>query len=187
MAEHAAALRALEVPRTEPHLVFYVSEHPLAIALQHVSEILPYENVSAVPGMPVAARGVVHVRGRVLPLMDCALRLGLVPNPPTKRSCIVMLELTDPSSRATRPFGLTADRIASLLDVDMNEVQPVPDFGLQLNTRYMVGLYQTELGSVPLLSPEHLFDLRELQRALELQRAEELEEAAESTEDPSHD
>jgi purine-binding chemotaxis protein CheW len=187
MAEHAAALRALEVPRTEPHLVFYVSEHPLAISLQHVSEILPYENVSAMPGMPVAARGVVHVRGRVLPLMDCALRLGFVPQPPTKRSCIVMLELADPSSRTPRSFGLTADRIASLLDVNMSEVQPVPDFGLQLNTRYMVGLYHTALGSVPLLSPEHLFDLRDLQRALELERAQELENAAESAEDRSND
>jgi purine-binding chemotaxis protein CheW len=163
MSEAVARRAAQAASNDVQHLVFYVSGRALGVSLRFVSEILPYEQVSGVPGLPSAVRGVVHVRGRMVPVLDAATRLGLVPEPPTKRTCIVMMEVAD-GRGARRSYGLTADRVSTLLDVDASRIQPVPDFGLDLEVRFLEGLYQMDKVAVPLIAPGHLFDLRELER-----------------------
>src|SRR5262245_43717775 len=75
------------------YLVFSVARTEVAVALEHVTEIVPYERVSSLPGTPDYVRGIVQLRGQVLPLVDLAIKLGRTPEPVTKRTCILVLEL----------------------------------------------------------------------------------------------
>ena len=92
------------------YLVFFVSGMEMAVPLACISEIVQYERVSEVPGTPPYVRGVVHVRGRVIPVIDLAMKLGRPPETPGKRTCILMFEL----SRDGRPLhmGIVMDNVA---------------------------------------------------------------------------
>lgn len=159
MAEHArAATRA--VSHTQ-YLTFQVSGVELGVSLQSISEIVPYERVSPIPGTPAMVRGVVHLRGQMVPVMDAAARLGLIAEPPGPRSCIVMLDLRR-ADGSVGLYGLAVDRVATLLDVDSSQVKRAPDFGSGVDVRYLEGLYYAENRVLPLVSVMALFSQAEL-------------------------
>jgi purine-binding chemotaxis protein CheW len=145
-------------PQTQ-YLVFHVSGVELGLALACISEIVPYERVTHLPGAPAFARGVVHLRGRMVAVMDTAVRLGLSPELPSKRTCIVMV---DPPAQSVASFGLVVDRVATLLDVHLDTIQPAPDFGVGLDVRYLEGLCYQDERVLPLLSVRSLFTEREV-------------------------
>ena len=155
---------AVARPRTQ-YLVFTVSHVELAIALERISEIVSYEHVTALPGTPPLARGVVYVRGRMVPVMDAAARLGLPVLPPSKRSCIIMIDSVQAAQRRT--FGLAVDRVASLLDVEPSNIQPPPEFGASVDVRYIQGLYHLDNHVLPLVDIEAMFSREDLSAALQ--------------------
>ncbi|MDB4975846.1 MAG: chemotaxis protein CheW [Myxococcaceae bacterium] len=150
--------------RMAQYLVFVVAGLEMGVSLERVSEIVPYERVSIVPGTPAYVRGVVHVRGRVIPVIDLAIKLQRSPQPATKRTCILMLELDHDGRRI--PFGLVMDGVATLLDVDRSEVQAAPRFGTTAEVRFLEGLLPREAGMLPLLDVERAFADQELSQAL---------------------
>ena len=142
------------------YLVFSVSSGDLAVALSYVLEIVPYERVSDVPGSPAYVRGVVHLRGRVLPVVDLAVKLGRTPRPVTKRTCILILELRGEGARL--PMGVVMDGLATLLEVDKNQIVAPPQFSRGSDVRFVEGLIPTERGMLPLIDVERLFGDEEL-------------------------
>lgn len=142
------------------YLVFVASKREMAIGLAHVSEIVPYEGVSPVPGTPAYVRGVAHVRGRLIPVIDLALKLGLPPEPNTKRSCILMLDLT--LDGQAFPIGIVMDGVATLLDLDGSQIKPPPRFGAGVDVKYLQGLVPTERGTLPLIDFACVFATDEL-------------------------
>lgn len=149
-----------QAPTELQYLVFYVSGMEMAVSLARVSEIVPYERVSPVPGTPPYVRGVVHVRERVIPVIDLAHKLGRVSEPPGKRTCILMFEL----SRGGRslPMGVVMDNVAKLLDVPTAQIAPPPRFGAEGENHLLAGLVPTERGMLPLLDVERVFGDAEL-------------------------
>lgn len=166
------------------YLVFAVSGMEMAVELATVSEIVPYERVSELPGTPAFVRGVVHVRERVIPVVDLAVKLCRKPEPVTKRSCILMLEL--PSLRARQetgqastkseraeeaggasveeklPVGIVMDGVATLLDLSLSQIRAAPRFGAHIDTRYVEGLVPTDHGMLPIIDFSRLFAPDEL-------------------------
>jgi purine-binding chemotaxis protein CheW len=147
------------------YLLFHVSKVELAVSLNRVSEIVPYERVTGLPGTPAFARGVIHVRGRMVPVMDTAVRLGLHAEPPGKRSCIVILDVQS-SATARTIYGLAVDRVSSLLDVDVERVRAAPDFGVGVDVRYLEGLYYVDDRVLPLISAAAMFSEHDLRSVL---------------------
>lgn len=140
------------------YLVFVVSSLEMAVALATVSEILPYERVSELPGTPTFVRGVVPVRGRVIPVIDLAVKLGRKSEPTTKRSCILMIELSD----QLVTVGIVMDGVATLLDVERGQIRGAPRLGNHIETPYVEGLIPTERGMLPIIDFSRLFAPDEL-------------------------
>lgn len=154
MAERTTVARKKAVQSAESelgtqYLSFSVSAMEMAVSLAHVSEIVPYERVSNVPGTPAYVRGVVHLRGRVIPVIDLAVKLGRTPQPVGKRTCILMLELVLDEGRF--PLGIVMDGVATLLDVDASQIRPAPRFGASVEVKYLEGIVPTERGMLPLI------------------------------------
>lgn len=133
---------------TEPYLSFKVAGTDLILPLRAVSEILAYESVSALPGAPADVRGVVHVRDRTVPVIDVAGMLGRPPLIVSKRTSILMLDLT--SASGSFAVGVLSDGLATLLDLDPSKIAGPPNLnGLPLP--YVRGLYAQGSTSLTLI------------------------------------
>lgn len=147
-------------PESAQYLVFTVSNMEMGVSLERVSEIVPYERVAQVPGTPPFVRGVVHVRGRVIPVIDLAVKLGRVPERVGKRTCILMLEIDLTDTRL--PLGIVMDGVATLLDVELTQIQAPPRFGTAVEVRYLEGILPRETGMLPLIDMTRVFAADEL-------------------------
>lgn len=145
------------------YLLLAISGLELGIPLARVSEAIPYDGFSPLPGAPSHVLGLVHVRGRVVPVFDLGPALGRAASVISKRSCVLMLEL----SMDGEPLhvGVVMDGVASLLDVDEGEIRPAPRLGAQVSLQHIRGVVPTQRGILPLVAIETLFAEEEL-RAL---------------------
>jgi chemotaxis signal transduction protein len=153
----ASSIRA----SAQQYLVFTVSGLEMGLRLESVSEILPYEQVSDLPGKPDFIRGIVHVRGRVTPVVDLAVKLGRPALPTTNRTCILMIEMDVPGERL--PLGIVLDGVATLMDIDSSSIRKAPRLGMSVDVRYVDGLVQTQRGMLPLLDLARVFGGEELE------------------------
>src|SRR5262249_42486337 len=120
------------------YLGFFVAEAEYAIGILRVREILEYDTVTRVPSTPRSIRGVIKLRGRVVPVVDLAVRLGLPESTITKRTCIVVVEAEVDGERAV--MGVLADRVSQVIDLRKDEIEPPPSFGTQLRPDCLLGM-----------------------------------------------
>jgi purine-binding chemotaxis protein CheW len=160
-AARPAAASACDAVSCVQFLVFAVAGMEIAVALEHVTEIIPYERVSALPGTPEYVRGVAQLRGQVLPLVDLAIKLGRAPAPISKRTCILVLELEFAGARWA--IGMLTDGVPALRDVRSEELQPPPHFGQDVDVRYIESLLPDERGMRAAIDLPRVFASAELQ------------------------
>lgn len=127
--------------RSETHtqyLSFVLAGEEYAVNILRVKEIIEYDTLTRVPSMPECVRGVINLRGRVVPVVDLSARFGLAPSEITRRSCIVMVELSD--GDASVVMGIITDAVSQVLDLDESTMEPPPSFGTQISTEFIQGL-----------------------------------------------
>jgi len=103
-------------PGTVQHLAFSIGEESYAIDISHVTEIIGLQTCTAVPDVPAHIRGVINLRGQVIPIMDVRMRFGLDPRPDDNRTCIVVVQLDD------EQVGFVVDRVQEVVDVPADAV-----------------------------------------------------------------
>lgn len=122
-------------------LSFVLAGEEYAVEILRVKEIIEYDNLTRVPGMPPAVRGVINLRGRVVPVIDLALRFGLPESVITPRSCIVMVEIGTGESAIV--MGIITDAVSEVLDLATDQMQPPPSFGTSVGAEYLDGMAET--------------------------------------------
>jgi purine-binding chemotaxis protein CheW len=128
------------VPRTQ-FLSFVLSGEEYAVDILRVKEIIEYDELTRVPGMPPAVRGMINLRGRVVPVVDLALRFGLAESTITTRSCIVMLEIG--SGENANVMGIITDAVSEVLDLTAEQIQPPPTFGTSVDAQFLDGMAES--------------------------------------------
>ncbi len=128
------------VPRTQ-YLSFVLAGEEYAVDILRVKEIIEYGTLTRVPGMPPAVRGVINLRGRVVPVVDLALRFGLPPVVVTPRSCIVMVEFSGADGGIV--IGVITDAVSEVLDLAAEEIQSPPSFGTSVGAEFLDGMAET--------------------------------------------
>jgi purine-binding chemotaxis protein CheW len=113
------------VVEKRPYLAIQVSGAGLLIPLGEVSEILGYDAVAELPGAAEQVRGAVHLRGRVVPVVDVARNLRRPAVALSRRTSVVMLELSDPA-KGSFAVGILCDGLASLLELEARQIEPPP-------------------------------------------------------------
>ena len=151
---------------TMQYLSFQLAGEEFAFGILKVKEILEYDTITRVPNAPVAVRGVINLRGSVVPVVDLALQFGLTPTVITKRTCIVIVEAR--VDGVDLVMGVLADAVSQVIDLAPEAIEPPPAFGSRVSVEYLVGMGKLDdrkfvlildidrlLGDVTLPTPAH--------------------------------
>ena len=120
------------------YLTFALAHEEYGIEILKVREIIGYIEVTAVPQMPAHIKGVINLRGQVIPVIDLRTRFGMPTADITDETCIVVVEI----AQANRTFstGLVVDRVQEVLDVRGQDIEEAPQFGAAVNTDFILGM-----------------------------------------------
>ena len=160
MSTHTQTSAAPEVARPAQYLGFSLAGEMYAIELLRIREIIEHVPITRVPAMPSAVLGVINLRGRVVPVVDLAAKLGLGPRPITRWTCFVIVEVTLDGERTT--LGLLADSVSEVLDLGPDDIEPPPAFGTRAPVHYLRGLGRQEQRFILLLDLDRLLSADEL-------------------------
>jgi len=142
------------------YLGFFLAGDEYAIGILRVREIIEYETVTRVPATPPWVRGVMNLRGSVVPVIDLAVKFGFPPAPVTRRTCIVVVETDLEGERAV--MGVVADSVSQVLDLAPGDVEPPPAFGTAVRVDYLLGLGRLQDRFVLLLDIDRILSAAEL-------------------------
>src|SRR5580658_4067595 len=120
------------------YLTFLTAGEEYAISIVKISEIVEYEAVTTVPNTPVWIRGVTNLRGKVVPVVDLAVKFGLPSSRVTKFSCIIITEVMFQGEKLT--MGVLADSVSQVIDLSADEIEETPPFGTRVKTEYLLGM-----------------------------------------------
>ncbi len=120
------------------YLTFLLGGEMFAIGILGIKEIIEYGSLTAVPMMPQFIRGVINLRGAVVPVVDLSARFGRKSAELTRRSCIVILEVE--SDGEGQDVGVVVDSVSEVLAISASEIEPPPSFGAKIRTDFISGM-----------------------------------------------
>jgi purine-binding chemotaxis protein CheW len=120
------------------YLTFHLAGEEYAIGILQVREIIAYGTLTTVPQTPPSIRGVINLRGNVVPIVDLALKFGLPSSCVTDRTCIIIVEVDIDEARAV--IGIIADSVSQVIDFSANDILPAPPFGTQVRMEFLRGM-----------------------------------------------
>ena len=155
-----AASSALEPAQ---YLTFMLAGEMFAIGILAIKEIIEYGSLTPVPMMPASVRGVINLRGAVVPVMDLLARFGKPPSPVTKRSCIVIVEVASGQALDERQvIGVAVDAVNEVLDIAPGDIEPPPTFGARIRSDFIHGMGKVKGRFVILLDLNHALSMDEV-------------------------
>lgn len=149
------------------YLTFKLAKEDYGISLLKVREIIGMMPITSVPRTPDFVKGVINLRGKVIPVTDLRLRFGMTESGYTDRTCIIVVEVKGPDS--TLQMGIVVDAVTEVLPVRAEEVEAAPEFGAKVDTRYILGMANMD-GAVKILL--------DIDRVMTAEEIAELEKAA---------
>ena len=162
------AVAAAAVGEVGQYLTFVLGAETFAIGIMAIKEIIEYASLTEVPMMPAYVRGVINLRGAVVPVLDLPVRFGKAASAVTKRTCIVIIEVMLGSERHV--LGLVVDAVNAVLDVPSSDIEPPPAFGASIRSEFIRGMVKVNSKFVILLDVEHALAADELQALTEIQQ-----------------
>lgn len=130
------------------HLIFTLGSEEFGIDVLHVKEIMQMQEITPVPQTPEYVRGVINLRGQVIPVVDLSLRFGMPPREAMPNTCIVVLRSS--FGRGERLVGALADGVSEVLTIAQSDIEESPDFGEDTPMPYLLGIAKSR-GKVKLL------------------------------------
>jgi len=167
-----------EAVEIEQYLTFFLVNEECAISILKVREIIEYDTITTVPKMAPWMRGVINLRGSVVPVVDLAAKFGMEQKPVGKTTCIVIVEAQFENQETT--VGLIVDAVSQVMELSQDDIQQVPDFGTSVQMDYLIGMAQSGkkfallLDVDKVLTTEELRDLSMVSASAENARLEEL-------------
>jgi purine-binding chemotaxis protein CheW len=146
--------------RVQQYLTFVLGSETFAIGILAIKEIIEYANLTAVPMMPPYVRGVINLRGAVVPVLDLSVRFGKEASPVTKRTCIVIIEIDAGGVR--HDVGVVVDAVNAVLDISASDIEPPPSFGARIRTDFIQGMGKVNGKFVILLDVNRVLASEEL-------------------------
>ena len=139
-------------------LSFTLGDEEYGVDILRVQEIRSWEPVSRIPNVPAYEKGVVNLRGAIVPIVDLRERFGLGHLEYTPLTVVVVLQTQSEAGQA-RIMGVVVDSVSDVVDIDQKTIQDAPDFGSKVSTEYINGLASVNERMVMLLDVEKLLKL----------------------------
>ena len=152
------------------YLTFSLGGEMFAVGILHVKEIIEYGHLTEIPMMPSFIRGVINLRGSVVPVIDLSARFGNAPTTPGRRTCIVIVEVSevsegndDTSDQDLRhDIGIMVDAVSEVLDIPATEIEPPPAFGARIRADFISGMGKVAGKFVIILSINKVLSVEEI-------------------------
>lgn len=144
--ERSPAARSDE--RAGKYLVFHLGNEEFGIRVLKVREIMGVQDITAVPQTPAHVKGVINLRGKVIPVVDLRLKFGLPEQEYTQRTCIIVVQVQGETTSML--MGLVVDGVAEVLNLAAADIEDTPDFGHGVETPYLLGMAKIK-GKVKIL------------------------------------
>lgn len=179
-------IKEREATAQQQYLTFFLADEEYAVSIQKVKEIIEYTTVTKVPKVPRWIRGVINLRGNVVPVVDLALRFGLEERPVTKTSCIVIVEIQQETESTV--MGVIADAVNQVIELNAEDIEEPPAFGTRVRLEYLAGMgklgkkFALILNIDQVLSATELLTVTGLQTELLDSERKDVPETAETTE-----
>ena len=142
------------------YLTFLVADECYAIEILDVQEIIEVGRMTRVPMTPSHIRGVINLRGSVVPVVDLSARLGREVSELTKRSCIVLVEVA--AGEGYQNLGMLVDEVKEILEISPGDLQPAPAFGTNICTDFIQAMGRVEDAFMIMLDVNHVLSVDEL-------------------------
>jgi purine-binding chemotaxis protein CheW len=123
---------------TQQYLTFGIADEEYAVGILRVREIIQYETVTKVPTTPPWIRGVINLRGSVVPVIDLAVKFGLPEKEVQKTTCIVIVEVELSNERTV--MGVVADNVSQVIDLKADDIEPPSPFGTRIKVDFLQGM-----------------------------------------------
>ena len=148
--------------RDENHqyLTFKLDEEVFALGIDKVREVLDYTSVTKVPQTPDFMRGVINLRGSVVPVIDMRLKFGMAKTDTTVNTCIIIVEINLDGETAI--LGALADSVQEVLDLEPHQIEPAPKIGTKLRTEFIKGMGKRNEQFIIILDIDRVFSSGEL-------------------------
>jgi len=145
----------------EQHLTFYIGREEYAVGILRVREIIEYTDVTRVPGVPAHIRGVINLRGSVVPVVDLGAKFGGEHAVATRTSCIVIIETRLDGQLLVA--GVLADSVSQVVDISTDEIEPPPPFGTGVRVDFLTGMGKLDGRLVLILDIDRVLSPVEMQ------------------------
>lgn len=137
-ASEALSRAAGESDEQDQYLTFRLREETFAMGILAIKEIIEYGALTPVPMMPRCVRGVINLRGRVVPVIDLAVRFGRDETVPNRRTCVVIVEAAGEEDR--QDLGIMVDAVNQVVELPPQEIEPAPGFGTKVHAEFIAGM-----------------------------------------------
>jgi purine-binding chemotaxis protein CheW len=145
---------------TRQYLTFRLGEEVFALGVSNVREILEFTTVTRVPKTPEFMRGVINLRGSVVPVLDMRLKFGLTRAEKTVDTCIIVVEVSFEGENTI--IGALVDSVQEVFDLEPDQIEPAPKIGTQLRTEFIKGMGKRDDHFIILLEIDKVFSSEEL-------------------------
>ena len=153
------AIRSMTV-KTGKYLTFTLEEEEYGIGILKIKEIIGMMPITSVPRTPEYVKGVINLRGKVIPVIDLRLKFDMESIEFSERTCIIVVEID--SEAATVLIGIVVDAVSEVLNIKEEEIEETPTFGTKLNTDYILGMAKMEGGVKILLNIDKVLNSEEI-------------------------
>lgn len=145
---------------TRQYLTFQLGEEVFAIDVVNVREILEFNSVTKVPKSPEYMRGVINLRGSVVPVFDMRLKFGMAATDKTINTCIVVVEVSFESEDII--IGALVDSVQEVFELEANQIEPAPRIGTHLRTEFIRGMGKRDDRFIIILDIDKVFSAEEI-------------------------
>lgn len=148
------------IEKAATYLTFMLGDEVFAVDVQNVREVLDYTSITKVPRTPDFMRGVINLRGSVVPVIDMRLKFGMESTEDTVDTCVIVMEIS--LDGETTVIGALADSVKEVFDLDPGQIEPPPRIGTRLNTEFIRGMGKNEEQFIIILDIDRVFSADEL-------------------------
>lgn len=151
------------------YLTFSLGDETFAMDIRSVREIIQYGAITVVPLMPAFVRGVINLRGTVLPVIDLQARFGRVPACIGKKTCVVVFDTVHEGEKVE--LGLMVDAVSEVVDIAASNIEPPPQFGTSIRREFIKGIGKVGGAFIVIVEPDRALDIEEMALLAEKERA----------------
>ncbi|KKM26411.1 hypothetical protein LCGC14_1585050 [marine sediment metagenome] len=124
--------------RAGQYLTFVLAGEIYGLGILQVREIIGTTDITAVPRTPTFVKGVINLRGRVVPVIDARLKFGMPETEPTDRTCIIVVDVGETD------VGLIVDEVSEVVHIPADQIEDAPSFGADVDTRFILGMSKAD-------------------------------------------